>query len=372
MKNVAIVVTTVMRRQGITSVVLNLLRQMPREAFSVTLLTALPAEDWFCREIRSMGITFVRLEAGRIRNCIGYIVQLQRFLRQNRVDVLHVHGNSATMWLEIYAAKRAGVPLRIAHSHTSSCLSKTVHGLLRPLLIRDMTLGLACSELSQEFAFGGRKSVVLRNGIDTEAFRYRETVRADYRKRFSAEDLFVIGHVGNLVPVKNHLFLCAIARELKSRELSGFRFYLAGEGVLREEIEAYLRKHNLTEEVVLLGSRSDTANLYQMFDVLVLPSLYEGFPMVLVEAQTAGLKCLISDTVTKTADLLGTARFLPIDAENAAGKWADALESAMRTGNHDRTNAKARVNALGYSSARSAAQLVRIYSGELTFAEKIV
>ncbi len=344
-----------------TSVVLNLLKNMDRKEMEISVLTALPAEQWFCQELQNMGIAFVRLSAKRVRQAPAYIRALSQYFKDHGVDVLHVHGNSATMWLEIYAAKKAGVPVRLAHSHSSRCLSKATHRLLQPLLIRDMTLGIGCSDVAREFAFRNKKSIVLNNGIDTGKFQFDEAVRSAYRAQFAVEDAFVVGHVGNLVPVKNHLFLCRVTTQLKNRGRQDIRFFFAGEGEKREEIESYLSKHNLSDMVTLLGSRADADKLYQMFDAFVLPSLYEGFPVVVVEARTAGLPCLISENVTRSAQVFGQVQHLPIDGDSAVTAWADAVEAVAAQKAADRTDGKAIVDAAGYSVRQCADTLTQIY-----------
>ncbi len=362
MKKIAFVVTTPMRRQGMTSVVVNLLRHLPQDDFKVICLTALPAEEWFVSEMETLGVEFIRLTASRVKQNRRYIRELAGHLRTHEVDVLHVHGNSSTMWFEIRAAKVAGVPIRIAHSHSSSGLNQTVHRLLRPLLIRDMTLGIGCSDLSRKFAFQDRNSIVLNNGIDTEKFAYNAQVRERYRAEFGLQNSFVIGHIGNLVPVKNHGFLLRVALEMKRRGVMGVHFLLAGEGELRGEIERLIQTYELANMVTLLGSRADPENLYQMFDLFLLPSLYEGFPMVLVEAQTAGVNCLISEKVTQTTDLLGTAKYLPIYEEVDVQAWADAITNAMdHTPRDDRCLAIRRVESAGYSIQKSVEILMDIY-----------
>ncbi len=361
MKKIVIVVTTMMERQGMTSVVLNLLKNMDRTDLSISLLSSLSAEEWFFDELRNLGVAFVPLKSKRMRNPLAYIRELCAYLRQNRSDVLHVHGNSGTMCLEIIAAKWAGVPIRIAHSHNSSCLSKAVHSILKPLMLRYMTLGLACSDLSRQFAFSNKKSIVLNNGIDTEAFKYDEELRQEYRKSFGQQETFIVGHIGFMIPVKNHMFMCRIAKKLKERGDQGISFFLVGEGKERAAVEKYLNDNGLNDWVQLLGSRSDVAALYQMFDLFIMPSLYEGFPMVLVEAQSSGLPCLISDKVTKTTDLIGKAKYLPIDTDEAVQLWADAIEAAMKEKNIDRSTGKQKVEAAGYSALKSAELLKNIY-----------
>ncbi len=360
-RRIAIVVTTRMVRQGVTSVVLNLLKNMDRTNMKIIFMSAFHMDDWFCEELQAINVDIVRLQSARIKQFPNYIKELTDHLKERKINVVHVHGNSATMWFEMYAAKRAGAVVRVAHSHNSACKSRGVHYLLRPLLIRDMTIGIGCSDLAQKFAFNNKKSIVLNNGIDTERFAYDLNTREHYRKDMSVKDSFVIGHVGYYQPVKNHRFMCQIAYELKQRSVTGWKLLFVGTGNGMAEVEQYLVAHQLNDEVAMLGTRSDVAQLYQMFDLFILPSLYEGFPMVLVEAQTAGLDCLISDKVTKTANLLGTAEYLPIETDDAVQIWADAIEKAMQHQKSDREKAKEMVDEAGFSAKQSAEKVGQIY-----------
>lgn len=362
MKNIAIVVTTPMTRQGVTSVVLNLIKNMDRTNLQISFLSALKMEDWFCDELKAMDIEVVRLVSARIKKCNAYIRELSAWLKANQIDVLHVHGNSATMWFEIKAAKKADVPIRVAHSHSSRSISRLLHSLLKPLLVRDMTLGIGCSDLSRTFAFGNsEKSMILNNGIQTDRFQYDENVRLQYRKDLAVENTFVIGHVGNLLYPKNHMFMCRVAHELSKRGVTGWRWFFIGDGADRGEIEEYLNTHGLSDSVILLGVRSDVAKLYQALDLFVLPSFFEGFPMVLVEAQTSGLDCLISEEVSKTTNLIDRAKYLPIDGDDSIIAWADAIEQAMHENYPDRQCAKQLVEAAGFSAKASADILRDIY-----------
>ncbi len=365
MTKVAIVSTNPLTQTGITSVILNLLTNMDLNDVEVVAISSSKIDENVAKKISELKIPIIQLKRKRNSNIISYIRELTRILKAERVEVLHVHGNSATMWFEIFAGKCAGIKKRIAHAHSSSCLSKLVHNILKPLLIRDMSLGIACSDFARKFAFNDKKSRILNNGIDVDKFRYDEVTRVEYREELKLEDTFVIGHVGNYLPVKNHQFMCKIAEELNARGIKGYKMCFVGGLGAVSEIKEYVEKNDLSDNIMILGSRNDAAKLYQMFDILILPSLFEGFPMVLVEAQSSGLPCLISDKVTKTSDILGTSKFLPIDSPDSISTWVDAIYDVMKNENGDRRLAAEKVIENGFSSKLCAQSLKDIYIGNI-------
>ncbi len=364
MANIAIISINKLMKAGVTSVILNLLNEIDRTNLCIYVFTNKEVDETVLEQLEKMGIEIVHLNKRRSIPPVSYIQELSNELKKREIDVLHVHGNSATMWFEILAAKMAGVKIRIAHSHNSSCSSKVVHYALRPLLIHDMTLGIGCSDLAQRFAFNDKKSVLLKNGITTEKFQFDENERNCCRREFDLENKFIVGHVGNFLPVKNHIFICKIVNELKTREIKNFKFICLGDGATRNEIENYIEANHLEENMILLGSRTDMSRFYQAMDLFVLPSHFEGFPMVLVEAQTAGLDCIISDKVSRTTDIIGTAQFLNIDGEEAVKVWADSIfEKIVNNTVKDRTIARYEVEEAGYSAKHSAKYLENLYRG---------
>ena len=187
----------------------------------------------------------------------------------------------------------------------------------------------ACSEIAAKWMFGTTKNcTIIKNGIETEAFRYRQDVRIKIRSSlsFSSAD-FVIGHIGRFADQKNHIFLIDIFNEI-SKRLPNAKLLLIGapvdDGKIERKVRAKVNNLNLNDKVFFLGLRKDTADLYQAMDLFLLPSLYEGLPVVGIEAQCAGLPILFSDKITKEVKINDNVFFLPID--NAV-VWADKVVS---------------------------------------------
>ncbi len=309
---------------GITSVIMNYVRKT-HEFVQYDFVLCGQVEKSFADELKSFGSKVFIPPCSRVKKPLNYSSWLKKIIKNNGYDVIHVHGNSGTMYFEIHSAKKAGVPVRIAHSHSTSCKYMLAHRALKPLLNRELTHALACSDMAGKWLF--RKSYeVLPNGIDVNKFEYLSEIRKEYRRNLRVDDKFVIGHVGYMSSEKNHMYLLRIFEKFV-KECTDARLLLIGDGKLRPQIESFISEHNLNKYVQLLGKRSDIAQLYQCMDVFVLPSLFEGLPVTLVEAQTTGLHCIVSDTVTKEVNVTQNIQYIGI-GENDIDVWVSELRKS--------------------------------------------
>lgn len=309
---------------GVEQVVMNYYRNIDRARVQFDFLvdsdsTLVPRE-----EIESLG--------GRVfivppyQHVFVYQKVLTKMFREQGWKIVHSHVNALSVF-SLRAAKRAGVPVRIAHGHSASGghdpAKNAMKALLRPFANVYPTCRAACSHHAGEWLFGeGSDFVVIPNAIDLDAFRFDSNRRAVIRKKLGfSEDQLVIGHVGRFAPPKNQEGLVrAFAQVVKCRPTS--RLVFVGEGRQRAEIEELAASICPQGSVLFLGQRDDVADLYQVFDVFCLPSEFEGLGMVVVEAEAAGLPCVLSDQTPHEADLTNTALFLPCGDVPA---WAKAL-----------------------------------------------
>ena len=328
-RRVLVVNTVNMGFTGITSVIMNYVRKTYR-IIKYGFVLCGKVEKSFADELESFGSKIFLPPCSRVKKPLTYVSWLTKILVENKYDVIHVHGNSGTMYFEIHAAKKSGIPVRIAHSHSTSCKFMLAHKILKPLLNRDLTHALACSDMAGKWLFTGNYTV-LPNGIDVEKFAFSQVVRDEYRKKLGLEDKLVIGHIGYMDTEKNHIFLLNVFEKL-IKEHPEARLLLIGDGRLRSEIEIFIKEHNLGEYVQVLGKRSDVAQFYQCMDVFVLPSIFEGLPVTLVEAQTAGLPCVVSDTVTKQVNITNNIEYVGIQDVNITDWVERILNSAKLTG----------------------------------------
>jgi len=321
MKRVLIVNTVNTGYTGITSVMMNYVRRTcDRIQYDFVLCGFV--EEAFAEDIGRLGIPILKPPCSRVKNPVRYYFWLRAILKAKHYDVIHVHGNSGTMYIEIRAAQSAKIPVRIAHSHSTSCKFQLAHKLLKPLLNRSVTHAVACSEKAGQWLFD-RAYTVLHNGIDVERYRFSPEVREEYRRRLQLEDAFVIGHIGYMAYEKNHAFLLTVFEKYLLQDPAA-HLLLIGDGKLRGEVEQTIAQKGLQKHVSLLGKRGDVAQLYQCMDVFVLPSHWEGLPVTLAEAQSAGLQCVVSDTVTSEVNITGNVRYLGIGTRDVDA-WVRAL-----------------------------------------------
>ena len=263
------------------------------------------------------------------------VTALTRLFRENGYAIVHAHMNTLNAPV-LLAAWLAGVPVRISHNHSTSDPSEGLRAalkrLLRPTASWWATDRFACGERAAAWMFGERavrrgEVTILPNAIDVERFRFDPSAREAVRKELAMIDRLVVGHVGRFMHQKNHAFLLDIFGALRAVRKDAV-LLLVGDGELRGEMEKYAQQQGLAPYVRFMGIRQDTARLYSAMDVFVLPSYYEGLPVVGVEAQAAGLPCVFSQNVDPQAAVGGQVCFLAL-AQGAAA-WAQAVEKCAR------------------------------------------
>lgn len=309
---------------GVEAVVMNYYRHIDRGKVQFDFLvdsdsTLVPRD-----EIESLGGRV--FEIPPYQHVAEYQRELQRLFKQEGWKIVHSHINALSV-LPLFAAKKAGVPVRIAHSHSTSGKGEYAKNALKAVLKtqsnRYPTHRFACSGYAGEWLFGkGAEFEVMYNAIDLDRFRFNAEARAQARADLGlVGNQFAIGHVGRFTAQKNHAFLIDVFSQVAKRRDDAV-LLLVGTGEAGASVKALVDERGLTDRVKLLGQRSDVNRLYQAFDAFALPSLYEGLCLVGVEAQVSGLPCLLSDVITREVDVTGECEFLPID--NSA-VWANEI-----------------------------------------------
>ena len=248
------------------------------------------------------------------------------FIQHPEWRIVHSHMNALSVF-PLRAAKKAGIPVRIAHSHSTSgkgeYAKNAVKAVLKTQANRYPTERFACSRFAGEWLFGkGADFEVVYNAIDLRRFSFNAEARAKARADLGlVGGQFAVGHVGRFMAQKNHAFLID-AFEQVARRREDAVLLLVGTGEAEACVESSVAERGLSGRVRFLGQRTDMPDMYAAFDAFVLPSLYEGLGLVGVEAQRSGLPCLLSDAITREVDVTGECRFLPIDDPAV---WADAI-----------------------------------------------
>lgn len=315
---------------GVEAVVMNYYRHIDRDRIQFDFIVDRDSKLVPKREIEDLGGRV--LEVPPYQKLPAYIKALGDLFSRERWQVVHSHINALSVF-PLGAAKRAGVPVRIAHSHSTSgkgeWAKNALKALLRTQANRYPTHRFACSEYAGTWLFGnGADFAVVRNAFEVGDFAFDNTVRTCVRNELGlARSQRVIGHVGRFMIQKNHAFLLEVFAELAER-CSDAVLVLVGEGALRPLIESRAIECGISERVHFLGQRGDVKRLYQAFDVFVLPSLYEGLGLVGVEAQASGLPCVFSNAIPREVSLTPNCRFLEIGKTDVS-LWVDALEEAI-------------------------------------------
>lgn len=348
-----------MHRAGLETLIMNIYRNIDREKVQFDFLVHYTKRFDYDDEIEQLGGKIYRLSVREDNNLIKYIKELKNFfLEHPEYKVVHGHMESFGAFYS-RAAKKAGVKTIIAHSH-NSLVEPTFKGCIKNIMNKPWkyyanTL-FACSEKAGEFMFGNSPFRVINNGIECEKFVFNEKTRNCYRQQLGLEGKMVIGHIGRFDPQKNHQFLIDIfATYLKNNPKAVL--LLVGEGALLEQVKQKVCDLHLEKSVQFLGVRSDTSQLYQVMDIFVLPSLFEGLPVVGVEAQAAGLPLLTSNVVTSELQITNLVDMLPLNA--SVDVWAAHIDNMIRK--MKRRNTLEEMERCGFDIRDTAADLQEFY-----------
>lgn len=316
-----------MNAGGAETFLMKIYRQIDKSQYQFDFCINVPEKCFYEDEITSMGGKIYRIPS-KSENVREFKRQLTQIIRDNHyTHVLRVTSN-AMGFMEMKIAKQAGAKVCAVRSSNSSNGGsiKTVvaHRLGRLLYGRYVDVKIAPSDLAAEYTFGSSYSkgevLLLKNGLDLNQYRFSQTEREKIRAEFGiCENQLVFCNVARFAPQKNHKFLLRIFKSILEKSPDS-KLMLVSTGPLEEEVRQQARELGIYEQVIFAGVRSDIPSILSAADVMIMPSFYEGMPNAVVEAQTTGLPCLISDTITKTADITGLVSFLPLSA--SPNDWA--------------------------------------------------
>jgi len=328
-------VVTDMNRGGLETMIMNYYRSIDRSRVQFDFLVHRSKKAAYDDEILSMGGKIYSVpKLNPFSN--GYKKSLNEFFQTHKeYRVIHVHQDCLSSVI-LKAAKKNNVSVRIAHSHSSS-QDKNIKYLLKLFYMRSIpkyaTELFACSKAAGDWMFKGCSYKVVANAIDAERFTYDANLSKQVRSELGIEEGdFVIGHVGRFSRVKNHTFLLDIFNEILKMNGQA-KLIFVGSGDLEESIREKANSLKIAENVFFLGDRNDVYRVLQAVDVFVLPSLYEGLPVTLVEVQASGLKFIISDKVPVQSILinkLGKVISLDESPESWAGQILDFVSGYKR------------------------------------------
>ena len=344
-------VVTHMNRGGLETMLMNYYRHIDRDNVQFDFLVHREARADYDDEIEQLGGRIYRISR-LIPWSNSYRKELGAFFKNHpEYKIIHVHQDCLS-GVVLKMAKEAGIPVRIAHSHSSSQdknLKYPIKLYYKRMIPKYATQLFACGKAAGDWMFGGAPYQIINNAIDLQLYRYQAETAETVRKELGIPlDAFVVGHVGRFSTPKNHSFLIDVFSEIYKQRPNSM-LMLVGDGELRVETEKKVHGLGLEKNVVFTGVRSDVPQLLQATDVFVFPSLYEGLPVTMIEAQAAGLSCFISDKVPADCILTPNVQQLPltelVDAWAyrilaASTKKADYFAKIAETGFDIRSNAK--------------------------------
>lgn len=354
-------IVTYMGRGGLETMLMNYYRNINRKKVQFDFLVHRDFEADYDQEILDMGGRIYHISR-LIPWSSAYRKELKKFLKEHsEYRIVQVHQDCLSS-VALQCAKAVGVPIRIAHSHSAGA----VKNLKYPIKLYYMkkipqyaTKLFACGQQAGDWMFGNNNYQIIRNAIDIKKYQYSEIKNIEVREKMDLKENIVVGHVGNFTEAKNHLFLLQIFREIIELEPNA-RLLLIGDGEKKEFLEKKVRELGLNDTVIFLGRRSDVNELMQCMNVFVFPSLYEGLPVTMIEAQAAGVQCIISDQVSEecvvTQNLVSKMKLT-----DAPMVWAKKILEKAKL---PRSNHAMEIEKAGYDIGKSAKELEAFYLKE--------
>lgn len=316
---------------GVEAFIMNYYRNIDRTKIQFDFIidsdsTVVPKE-----EIEKLGGRIIFIPP--YQKIIKYIISLYKILKQNKYEIVHSHINTLSV-IPLFVANLNRIPIRIAHSHATTNKKEwkrnLIKSFLRPFSKVFATDYFSCSEYAGRWLFGNRAYengdvIVLNNAIDVDKFKFNIKTREKIRKKLGiADDEFVVGHVGRFVKTKNHEFLLRLTKKMIDDGDTKIKLLLIGDGPLLEKIHNEIKELKIETNVLSVGIKENVQDYLQAMDVFVLPSLYEGFGMSLLEAQVSGLFCVASNYVTQEVNVLNMVEFISLDDIDM---WKKKIES---------------------------------------------
>lgn len=355
-----------MLRGGTEAYIMNYYRNIDKDKLQIDFIIHGYEKGIYDDEIKKMGGKIYNIPI-KSKDYFGNIKALKKIFKSGKHKLVHSHIDAMNM-VVLKVAKECGIPVRISHSHNTqhqvnNKFKYLINEYTRKNISKYATHLFGCSEAAVNWLYGGKtidgkKNLVIPNAINLDDFSFNKQIRQRLRKKLNIENNFVIGHVGRFDYQKNHMFLIATFNEVL-KNIPNAKLLLIGDGKLKDDIIEKIEGLGIKENVLLLGVRSDVNDLFNAFDLFMLPSLFEGLPVVGIEAQANGLPFLMSDTITRESDISDSALFLSL--EKGPKYWADFITDEIYIKDLTHENNSKMISEKGYNIKIEAKKLENLY-----------
>ena len=347
---------------GVEAVVINYCSHMNLDKYNMHILHQRKPSEKNFNEFKKLGFLIKEIPE-KSKHPIKNYKETKKYFIDNNIDVVHAH-MTLVNFIPLLAAKRVGIKIRISHSHNSdvrekSILKKCFEKILKVLTNHYCTVRISCGEDAGKYLYGKRNFVILNNALDLEKYKYNEKNRNKLQEEYGLNnENFIIGNIGRFTIQKNQKFLLNIFSELVKRDKK-YILFIIGDGELKGELTQYAKELNIDDRVIFTGIINNTNEYYSLFDLFVLPSLWEGLPVVGVEAQASGVKCLFSEKIDLKANIIkNKVNNIPLEEEC----WVNEILS-INSG-YDRNIDSSLFTSLGFDINNEVSKLENIYGGE--------
>lgn len=353
--------STIYINSGVMSVMMNYYKNIDKNKIQFDFL--------YFKKIPQNAITYedtIKENGGKVFECSNlkhlylFNKKLDKILKENRYDIVHIHDAFILKFVYKTIHKYKNIKI-IIHSHATKWSDKKINALRNWLLCfnnyKYADYLFACSNAAGKFMFKNKDFYILNNAIDITKFTYDDQKRKKIRNELKINNKRVIGHVGNFNKQKNHEFIIDVFEKTVS-ENTNTVLVLIGDGILRKNIEKLVQEKGLKKNVLFLGKKENIQDYYSAMDLFILPSLYEGLPMVGIEAQCSGLPILLSDSITKEAGLTNC-KFL--DLNEGIDSWKNALVNSRLISKQERAKASDIVREKNFDIKRESIKLLKEY-----------
>ncbi len=355
---------------GIETFLVNVLEKLDKTKYEATVVIAIDegVECLHEQKVLDMGVRIYHAgDLDSLKKKFAYIMNVKNFLKKEKFDIAHSNMDLLN-GITLYLAKKAKIKKCICHAHTSKSqfkgqgivgrllviVQKLYSDIMKQLILNNSTEFVACSSVAGEYFYGTKDYRLVYNGIDLQVYENPTVSKKDIEDPFmSADKKHIIVSVGRISDVKNPIFALDIISELKKLR-DDFKFAWVGSGELESEMKEKIKQLSLEDTVILTGIRTDVPQILSCCDCFLMPSLFEGLPFSLVEAQAADLKCVVSDVVTETADI-GLITYISLD--KSAKEWAKEIDKVLDSPLPEKNMEKAKL----FDISNTVSQLEEIY-----------